>query len=129
VTERVSRVLVIEDNPLSRELVFAVLESLGCDIVTAGSAEEGLELAQSLEPDLILLDLRLPGMSGYEAIRVIREHPVLRSVPVVAVTAQAMQGDEATALRAGFDAYLSKPIDNRRLRELVRGYLHLPGPS
>ena len=128
-TDRVSRVLVIEDNPLSRELVFAVLESLGCDIITAASAEEGLELAQSLQLDLILLDLRLPGMSGYEAIRMIREHPVLRSVPVVAVTAQAMQGDEASALRAGFDAYLTKPIDNRRLRELVRGYLHLPGPS
>jgi CheY-like chemotaxis protein len=124
-----SRVLVIEDNPLSRELVFAVLESLGCDVVTAGSAEEGLELAQSLELDLILLDLRLPGMSGYEAMRVIREHPALRSVPVVAVTAQAMQGDEASVLRAGFDAYLSKPIDNRRLRDMVRGYLHLPGPS
>jgi CheY-like chemotaxis protein len=129
VTARVSRVLVVEDNPLSRELVFAVLESLGCEILTAGSAEDGLELAQSLELDLILLDLRLPGMSGYAAIRLIREHPVLRSVPVVAVTAQAMQGDEASALRAGFDGYLSKPIDNRRLRELVRGYLHLPGPS
>lgn len=128
-SDRVSRVLVIEDNPLSRELVFAVLESLGCDTVTAGSAEEGLELAESLELDLILLDLRLPGMSGYEAIAVIRRHPVLRSVPVVAVTAQAMQGDEASALRAGFDAYLSKPIDNQRLRELVRGYLRLPGPS
>lgn len=128
-TDRVSRVLVIEDNPLSRELVSAVLESLGCDVVTAGSAEEGLELAQSLELDLILLDLRLPGMSGYEAIRMIRDHPVLRSVPVVAVTAQAMQGDEASALRAGFDAYLTKPIDNRRLRDLVRGYLRLPGPS
>lgn len=120
---------MIEDNPLSRELVSAVLESLGCDIVTAGSAEEGLERAQSLEPDLILLDLRLPGMSGYEAIRIIREHPVLRSVPVVAVTAQAMQGDEAAALRTGFDAYLSKPIDNHRLRELVRGYLRWPGAS
>jgi CheY-like chemotaxis protein len=129
VTDRVPRVLVIEDNPLSRELVFAVLESLGCDTVTAGSAEEGLELAESLELDLILLDLRLPGMSGYDAIGVIRKHPVLRSVPVVAVTAQAMQGDEASALRAGFDAYLSKPIDNHRLRELVRGYLRLPGPS
>ena len=128
-TDRVSRVLVIEDNPLSRELVFAVLESLGCDTVTAGSAEEGLELAESMELDLILLDLRLPGMSGYEAIAVIRRHPVLGSVPVVAVTAQAMQGDEASALRAGFDAYLSKPIDNQRLRELVRGYLRLPGPS
>lgn len=128
-TDRVSRVLVIEDNPLSRELVSAVLESLGCDTVTAGSAEEGLELAQSLKPDLILLDLRLPGMSGYEAIRVIRTDPLFRSVPVVAVTAQAMQGDEASALRAGFDAYLSKPIDNHRLRELVRGYLHLPEPS
>lgn len=127
-TARMSRVLVIEDNPLSGELVIAVLESLGCDIVTAASAEQGLEVAAALPPDLILLDMRLPGMSGYDAIRVIREHPALRGLPVVAVTAQAMHGDEASVLRAGFDAYLSKPIDNRRLRELVRGYLQLPGP-
>jgi CheY-like chemotaxis protein len=129
VTDRPARVLVIEDNPLSRELVTAVLESVGCDIVTAESAEVGLELARTLPLDLILLDVRLPGMSGFEAIRIIRADPELRTLPVVAVTAQAMQGDEITALRAGFDAYLSKPIDNRRLRELVRGYLQLPGPS
>jgi CheY-like chemotaxis protein len=121
-------VLLVEDNPLSRELVIAVLEPLGCEIVTAASAEEGLELAQSLPLDLILLDMRLPGMSGYEAIRAIRDQATLRELPVVAVTAQAMQGDEASVLRAGFDAYISKPIDNRRLRELVRGYLQLPDP-
>jgi CheY-like chemotaxis protein len=129
VTDRTARVMVIDDNPLSRELVTAVLEPVGCDIVTAATAEAGLELARTLPLDLILLDVRLPGMSGFEAIRIIRADPVLRTLPVVAVTAQAMQGDEAVALRAGFDAYVSKPIDNRRLRELVRGYLHLPGPS
>lgn len=125
-TARRARVLVIEDNPLSRELVSAVLESVGCEIVTTGSAEAGLELARTLELDLILLDMRLPGMSGFEAIRLIRADPALQTLPVVAVTAQAMQGDEASALRAGFDAYLSKPIDNRRLRELVRAYLPPP---
>jgi CheY-like chemotaxis protein len=128
VTDRVARVLMVDDNALSRELVAAVLELLGCDVVTAASAEEGLALADTLPPDVILLDMRLPGMSGSEALRVIREHPRLRGLPVIAITAHAMHGDEASALRAGFDAYLSKPIDNRRLRDLVRGYLELRSP-
>lgn len=117
------RVLVIEDNALSLELVTVVLESIQCEVVPAGSAELGLQLALAEPVDLILLDLRLPGMSGHEAIRLIRQHASLRAIPVIAVTAQAMHGDEAEALRAGFDAYLSKPINNARLRELVRGYL------
>ena len=127
-TDRVFRVLVIEDNPLSRELVTAVLESVGCDIVTAGSAETGLELAHRVPLDLILLDLRLPGMSGLDAIRTIRADPVLTDLPVVALTAQAMHGDETGALAAGFDAYISKPIDNQRLRDVVREYLQLRLP-
>jgi len=117
------RVLVIEDNPLNLELVSGVLESLGCDIVPAGTAELGLQLATQAPPDVILLDMWLPGMSGEEAIRLIRQDRALRDIPVIAITAQAMRGDEASALRLGFDAWISKPIDNRRLRELVRGYL------
>lgn len=128
-TDRVFRVLVIEDNPLSRELVTAVLEPVGCDIVTAGSAETGLELAHRVALDLILLDLRLPGMSGVDAIRIIRSDPVLADLPVIALTAQAMQGDEAGALAAGFDAYISKPIDNQRLRDVVREFLQHRMPS
>jgi two-component system cell cycle response regulator len=124
VTDGAARVLVIEDHPLSRELVVAVLESLDCDVVAAESAEAGLALAQASPPDLILLDLRLPGWSGFEALHRIRAHPALHGVPVIAVTAQAMHGDEASVRRAGFDAYLSKPIDARRLRELVRDHLH-----
>jgi two-component system cell cycle response regulator DivK len=119
------RVLVIEDNPLNLELVAAVLESLGCEIVPAASAELGLELAIQSPPDVILLDMWLPGMSGEDAIRFIRQHESLARIPVIAITAQAMRGDEASALRLGFDAWVSKPIDNRRLRELVRGYLHV----
>lgn len=128
-TERAGRVLVIDDNPLSRELVIAVLDSLACDVVTAATAEAGLALAAAERPDLILLDMRLPGMSGWDAIRAIRGRPEWQGVPVVAVTAQAMHGDEARAVRAGFGAYLTKPIDNRRLREIVREYLLARRPA
>ena len=128
-TDRVSRVLVIEDNPLSRELVFAVLESLGCDIVTAGSAEEGLELAESMELDLILLDLRLPGMSGYEAIRRDSRAP---GAPVRASGRGDRAGDAGRRSQcvAGGIRRVPQQADRQpRLRELVRGYLRLPGPS
>lgn len=117
------QVLVIEDNPLNMELVEGVLSTLVCRVVPAHSAEEGLILARTSRPDVILLDMRLPGMSGLEAIRQIRDDALLGDVPVVAISAQAMHGAESAALRAGFDAYLSKPIDNRKLRELVSGYL------
>jgi CheY-like chemotaxis protein len=115
--------MVIEDNALNLELVSGVLEACDCEVVAARTAEEGLALAEAMRPDLILLDIRLPGMSGETAIGIIRSDPRLRAVPVIAVTAQVMQGDEAAALRAGFDAFLSKPIDTRRLRDLVEAHL------
>ncbi|HEY4321700.1 MAG TPA: response regulator [Gemmatimonadales bacterium] len=116
-------VLVIEDNQLNMELITAMLEPLGCVVIPAESAEEGIALAEADPPNLILLDIRLPGMSGNEAVGVIRAHPDLRRIPVIAVTAQAMQGDEEQAIQLGFDAYVSKPINSQRLRELVRSYL------
>jgi CheY-like chemotaxis protein len=119
------RVLVIEDNLLNLELVSGVLESCQCDVITARTAEEGLDLAETMRPDLVLLDIRLPGMSGETAIGIIRSDPRLRGLPVIAVTAQVMQGDEAAALQAGFDAFLSKPIDTRRLRDLVDVHLRV----
>ncbi|HEY4101075.1 MAG TPA: response regulator [Gemmatimonadales bacterium] len=122
------RVLVIEDNLLNLELVSGVLESCRCDVITARTAEEGLDLAETMHPDLVLLDIRLPGMSGEAAISIIRSDPRLRGLPVIAVTAQVMQGDEAAALQAGFDAFLSKPIDTRRLRDLVDVHLRVRTP-
>ena len=118
-----SRVLIVEDNPLGRELIVAVLETLECEIVATASAEEALAVAATSPPDLVLLDLRLPGMSGMEALAGFRCLPGLHGLPVIAVTAQAMHGDDAIVREAGFDAYLSKPIDTGRLRDLVRQYL------
>ena len=125
---RQATVLVIEDNLLNMELVTGMLEPLGCVVIPAESAEEGLALARSTRPDVILLDIRLPGMSGNEAIARIRAMPELRRIPVIAVTAQAMQGDEEDALQRGFDAYISKPINSQRLRDLVRSYFDRRSP-
>ena len=119
------RVLVIEDDALNLELVSGALEACDCEVVAARTAEEGLALAGVARPDLVLLDIRLPGMSGETAIGIIRSDPRLRTLPVIAVTAQVMQGDETAALRAGFDAFLSKPIDMRRLRDLVETHLRV----
>lgn len=117
------RVLVVEDNPLNRELVADVLESMECEVTLVPSAEEGLRVLATTTPDLILLDMRLPGMSGVEAVTLIRANPALLATPVVAVTAQAMRGDDGAALRAGFDGYVSKPIDTITLRNVVRAQL------
>jgi CheY-like chemotaxis protein len=117
------RVLVIEDNPLNIELLTDLLEGMGCVVVPAPTGEAGLSAALAAPPDLALVDLRLPRLSGLEVLHLMREQPTLRGVPVIAVTAEAMQGDEARTLRAGFDGYLSKPVDASRLRELVRDYL------
>jgi two-component system cell cycle response regulator DivK len=118
------RVLVIEDHEDNRRIVRDLLTSAGYDIVEAASGEDGVLLAEAQTPDLILMDIDLPGIDGYEATRRIRQQPVLRSVPIVAVTSYALSGDDAKAFAAGCDAYVAKPFSPRALlakvRELVR---------
>ena len=106
-------VVVVEDNVRSRRLVRDLLELHGFGIVEAESAEEALEAMQDARPDLVLLDIQLPGMDGVAALRVLREDPRTADVPAIAVTAYAMRGDEERLLEAGFDAYIAKPIDTR----------------
>jgi two-component system cell cycle response regulator DivK len=118
-----SRVLVIEDNPVNLEVVTAFLEGESCLVLSAGTAEIGLRLAADERPDLILMDLQLPGMTGYEATRKLKADPATASIPVVALTAQAMRGDEARAREAGCDAYLTKPVDMEVFREALRRFL------
>lgn len=98
---------------MNLELVTDLLEANQFSVVPARTAEEGLRLARELLPDLILMDLSLPGMDGLAATRAIKADPVTCQVPVVALTAHVMRGDEAAALKAGCDGYLSKPIDTR----------------
>jgi CheY-like chemotaxis protein len=106
-------VVVVEDNVRSRRLVRDLLELSGFAVVEAETAEEGLEAVRMAPPVLVLLDIQLPGMDGEAALRALRADPSTASIPVVAVTAYAMRGDEERLLGAGFDAYLAKPIDTR----------------
>ena len=118
------RILVVEDNPLNLKLVRDVLLAAGYDVVAASSGEEGLRLATESPPDLVLMDLQLPGIDGAETMRRLREGPLADDVAVVAVTAFAMPEDQAYAARAGFDGYLEKPISVRALVGDVQGFLN-----
>jgi len=112
-------ILIIEDNPLNLELATDILEAAGYTVRQALSGEEGLRAARADPPDLILMDLRLPGVDGYAALRALKADPGTSHVPTVALTAQAMKGDEAKVRAAGFDGYITKPIDTRTLPETV----------
>ena len=117
------RVLVVEDNPVNLELVAALLESEGCSVIPAETADASLRLAATERPDLIVMDIQLPGMSGHEATRRLKADPATAGIPVVALTAHAMRGEEARAREAGFDAFLTKPIDTLAFREMLRRFL------
>jgi len=117
------RILVVEDNPLNLKLVRDVLTAFGYEVVEAKSGEEGVELAGTCDPDLVLMDLQLPGIDGYEALRLLRQDPRLGGVPVVAVTAFAMKEDRERTAREGFDGYLGKPISVRALPSQVSDFL------
>jgi two-component system cell cycle response regulator DivK len=117
------RVLVVEDNPVNLELVAALLESEGCGVILAETADVSLRLAVTERPDLIVMDIQLPGMSGHDATRRLKADPATAAIPVVALTAHAMRGEEARAREAGFDAFLTKPIDTQAFRETLRRFL------
>ncbi|TAK55647.1 MAG: response regulator [Gammaproteobacteria bacterium] len=104
-------VLLIEDNEQNRYLATFLLENHGYEVVAAVNGPQGLELAARIRPALILLDIQLPGMSGYEVARALRREPVTAGIPIVAVTSYAMVGDREQALAAGCDGYIEKPID------------------
>lgn len=104
-------VLVIEDNEQNLYLVTFLLESNGYEVVQARDGREGIEAAGRVTPVLILLDIQLPGMNGYEVARALRSNPALAEVPIVAVTSYAMVGDRERALAAGCSGYLEKPIN------------------
>jgi two-component system, cell cycle response regulator DivK len=114
-----ARILIVEDNKLNLELATELLKSSGYAVLQSRSAEEGLRVAREQRPDLILMDVRLPGMDGLAAVRVLKQDPDTRMIPAVAMTAQAMRGDEEAARDAGFDAYVTKPIDTRAFPRVV----------
>jgi len=106
-----ARILVIEDTPANLDLMTYLLESFGHTVQSAKDGGEGLECARRDPPDLIVCDIHVPGMDGYEVARQLKADPVLRRIPIVAVTALAMIGDREKVVAAGFDGYLSKPIE------------------
>jgi two-component system cell cycle response regulator DivK len=118
------RILVVEDNPVNLKLVRDVLTFAGYDVIEAQSGEDGLRVAQESPPDLVLMDLQLPGMDGTETLFRMREGPLGSQVPVVAVTALAMAEDKERAARAGFDGYIEKPISVRALPGQVEAFLN-----
>jgi len=119
------RILVIEDNELNRELVTDLLEASRFIVYQAREAEEGLRLAREHLPELVLMDLSLPGMDGLAATRALRADHAIRHLTVIALTAHAMKGDEQTALQAGCDGYLTKPIDTRTFIGKLRDFISL----
>lgn len=116
-------ILVVDDNPENLKLILVLLSTSGHELTTASDAHQALQHLEQRHPDLILLDLQLPGMDGLELTRRLKAQPSTSAIPIVAVTAYAMKGDEQKARDAGCDGYLVKPVDKRLLRSLVKSYL------
>jgi two-component system, cell cycle response regulator DivK len=119
-------ILIVEDNEKNRRLVRDVLQFKGYETIETETGEEGVELARTRNPALVLMDIQLPGMDGISALKALRQDPATRAIRVMAVTASAMTQDRQTILAAGFDAYQSKPINVKSFLEAVQELLARP---
>jgi CheY-like chemotaxis protein len=117
------RILIIEDNVSNRILLRDILTFYGYEITVASDGQEGVALARKVMPDLILMDIQMPGMDGMTAGRILKGDPATGKLKIVALTSFAMQGDQEKFLAAGFDSYLSKPINTRELPGLIKQWL------
>lgn len=118
-----SKVLVVEDNDMNMQLVEFLLEEEGYEILKASSGEEALQSIAQTVPDLILMDIHLPGMDGLTVVREMKNDPRTKRVPILALTAHAMRGDRDRFLDAGCDGYISKPIDVKTFIPAIQSYL------
>ncbi len=116
-------ILMVEDNADNRLTITAIIEEEGCEIIIAENGEQGVQMAGEKMPDLILMDIQLPVMSGIDAIKIIKKNPATRAIPIIAVTARAMKGDRKNILAEGADDYISKPINPAELQEKVRKWM------
>ncbi len=116
-------ILIVEDNPANMKLSTFLLESADYNVLTATNAEIGLTLAREGHPDLILMDIQLPGMDGLQATSLLKADEATREIPVIALTALAMKGDEARILAAGCDGYIAKPLDYKDFLAVVAATL------
>jgi two-component system cell cycle response regulator DivK len=117
------RILVVEDTEDNRRIMRDLLSSAGYDLIEAQDGEEGVAMAQKHRPDLILMDIQLPVLDGYQATRRIKADPALAHIPIIAVTSYALSGDEAKTREAGCDGYVAKPFSPRELLTKVREYV------
>jgi two-component system cell cycle response regulator DivK len=117
------RILVVEDHEENRRIMRDLLTAAGYEMIEALTGEEGIALAEQERPDLILMDIQLPGLDGYDATRRIKANPSLRAIPIIAVTSYALSGDDVKALEAGCDAYVTKPFSPRALLAKMREFL------
>lgn len=120
-------ILVVEDNELNMKLVRSLLQIGKYNVLEAMNAETGIQLARENLPDLVLMDIQLPGMDGLTATRIIKKDPALQNIPVVALTSYAMQGDDEKAKLAGCTGYIAKPIDTRSFLDTVANKMKHPG--
>jgi two-component system, cell cycle response regulator DivK len=116
-------ILIVEDNEKNLKLVRDVLQVKGYSTLEAGSAEDGIRLATERVPDLVLMDIQLPGMNGIEARKILRAQPATAAIPVVAVTASVMEQDRNQITRAGFDGYIGKPLNLKEFLDAVKAML------
>jgi two-component system cell cycle response regulator DivK len=116
-------ILIVDDNPTNMKLISFLLQKRGYEVKCAGGAREALELLGSFRPALILMDMQMPEISGFDLTRRLKADPATKDIPIVAVTAYGMKGDEERVREAGCDGYLVKPIDTRTLPEVVQSYL------
>ena len=118
-----AKILLVEDNDMNRDMLSRRLERRGYQVVVALDGEQGVSMAQAESPDLILMDMSLPVLNGWEATQRIKSAPATQNIPVIALTAHAMAGDQEKAMAAGCDDYDSKPIDMPRLLEKIEKFL------
>jgi two-component system, cell cycle response regulator DivK len=117
------RILIVEDQEDNRAILRDLLTASGYEFIEAANGQEGLDKAQAEHPDLILMDIQLPVLDGYETTRQIKARPALAAIPIVAVTSYALSGDEAKARAAGCDGYVTKPFSPRNLLAVIRSFL------
>ena len=118
-----TKILIVEDNPTNMKLAVFLLESVGHTVLTAPNAEAGLTLAHDEQPNLILMDIQLPGMDGLEATTMLKRDAATRSIPVIALTALAMKGDEERIRAAGCDGYIAKPLAYKDFLATIAAHL------
>ena len=117
------RILVVEDQEDNRQIIRDLVTSVGYEMIEAVDGEQGVALAAQHKPDLILMDIQLPVLDGYEATRRIKAQPELKAIPVIAVTSYALSGDDQKAFAAGCDGYVTKPFSPRQLLAKIREHL------